>query len=259
MRIGAWPASASLDKPKRLNTFIDESVLKKWDLTTKHSPETSLQGFLRTVEAEGEDWGCGAEHEVQHKIGEAAFRRAYNEWAHMQATLKEDLGLLHRHDCPCCSDADGFRSIHCDGNHKLFTFDRGLEPWRQPLPYRKPLFYGDAPMASYLEAVDIVTNCDRKKVKHDTHCGAGHWKGAKDSKEHKAKRDVTGRVFAVCGHGIPIKAANMIKMGERWGFAHKLFSEEFRLTGVAVLYIDIMCKWAKWYVKARRMCVFRVY
>jgi hypothetical protein len=62
MRIGAWPASASLDKPKRLNTFIDESVLKRWDLTTKHSPETSLQGFLRTVEAEGEDWGCGAEY-----------------------------------------------------------------------------------------------------------------------------------------------------------------------------------------------------
>lgn len=29
----------------------------------------------------------------------------------------------------------------------------------------------------------------------DTHCGVGHWKAARDSKQFKAKREVTGRVF----------------------------------------------------------------
>mmetsp|Transcript_16877 Transcript_16877/g.36711 ORF Transcript_16877/g.36711 Transcript_16877/m.36711 type:complete len:1216 (-) Transcript_16877:44-3691(-) len=248
LQMGAWPASASILTPKRLGTYIDESVFKEWDRAASYSPETSLKGFLRAKEAEGEDWGCGSDQQTRHKIGESAFRRAFNEYSQLKGCLKEELGMLPPHECPCCSEE--CRSIHCDGNRKLFTFDRNYEMWRTPYPRNKPLFYEDQEMLRYLQALDIVTGCDRKRPKkRDTHCGVGHWKSAEDSKEHKVNRDVTGVYFAVCSHGCPLKAANMVKMGERWGFAHKMLTQEYRPKQLGVFFLDIMCKWFKWYLK----------
>ena len=44
-----------------------------------------------------------------------------------------------------------------------------------------------------------------------------------------------------------MKAANMVKMGERWGFAHKMLTQEYRPKQLGVFFLDIMCKWFKWY------------
>ena len=47
----------------------------------------------------------------------------------------------------------------------------------------------------------------------------------------------------VCRHGTPLKAANMIKSGERYGFGHMLYTTDFAPTkGVQVVYSDVMCK-----------------
>lgn len=48
---------------------------------------------------------------------------------------------------------------------------------------------------------------------------------------------------AVCRHGLPLKAANMIKSGERYGFGHMLHTTDFAPKGgVRVVYYDVMCK-----------------
>jgi hypothetical protein len=54
------------------------------------------------------------------------------------------------------------------------------------------------------------------------------------------------RVFwfaGVCRHGILLKAANMIKSGERYGFGHMLYTTDFAPNkGVQLVYYDVICK-----------------
>jgi hypothetical protein len=45
---------------------------------------------------------------------------------------------------------------------------------------------------------------------------------------------------------VPIKAVNMIKTGERYGYAHYLCSEHFYVQGVGILHMDIQCKYKPW-------------
>lgn len=48
-------------------------------------------------------------------------------------------------------------------------------------------------------------------------------------------------------HGGPLLAANMIKTGERYGYAFGLALELMqRPGGLAQLHLDIMCKWEPW-------------
>jgi hypothetical protein len=55
---------------------------------------------------------------------------------------------------------------------------------------------------------------------------------------------------AVCRHGIAVKAANILKTGERYGYAHLLYTATLLPKKPSTLYIDVMCKWDKWCNKA---------
>lgn len=119
IKVGAWPASSSIFQPNRLNTVIDFQLLRRWERTSNHSPGTSLQSFLRTVEDEGADWGCdkGGTGSGLNKIGEAAFQRAFTEWTYLQDEVSATYGKLDQHVCP--AEYHGYHSVHIDGNMKV--------------------------------------------------------------------------------------------------------------------------------------------
>lgn len=47
-------------------------------------------------------------------------------------------------------------------------------------------------------------------------------------------------------HGIPLAAANLIKTGERYGYAHYLAHKVLMPKGLEQLHLDIQCKWSRW-------------
>ncbi|WIA38925.1 hypothetical protein OEZ86_005078 [Tetradesmus obliquus] len=97
-----------------------------------------------------------------------------------------------------------------------------------------------------LDALDLATHNQRTVA--DKVC-RGIWTAAGNSNSGRhAKQDITGRVVATdARHGGPLLAANMIKSGERYGYAFGLALELMqRPGGLAQLHLDIMCKWEPW-------------
>ncbi|KAK9865611.1 hypothetical protein WJX84_009883 [Apatococcus fuscideae] len=60
----------------------------------------------------------------------------------------------------------------------------------------------------------------------DRHCRA-LWQAAGDAKRRHEKMEVTGRCFATCRHVMPLKAVNLIRSGERYGYSHYLLTDIF--------------------------------
>lgn len=46
----------------------------------------------------------------------------------------------------------------------------------------------------------------------------------------------------VCRHGIPLKAVNIIKSGERYGLAHMIYWTDAVLKNTQIQYYDVACK-----------------
>lgn len=106
----------------------------------------------------------------------------------------------------------------------------------------------------------------------DRHCRA-LWQAAGDAKRHHEKMEVTGRCFgkliiwqpldiryachdrdspfcvvvaATCRHVMPLKAVNLIRSGERYGYSHYLLTDIFYDMNVRFFHQDIACKHQPW-------------
>lgn len=114
MKAGAWQAYPSFAHARRMNTFIDFSVLERWHVTAMHSPETSVGAFLKCVGSESASHG---NIDGIGNIDEVTFHRAYTEWRYLQKELRVNYGKLPQHVCP--AEHNGYHCTIVDGNMKV--------------------------------------------------------------------------------------------------------------------------------------------
>ena len=129
LKVRAWPASSSIFTLERMNTVIDISLLRRYDATTKTSPETSRKAFLKSVVLEGQEWG----NYTVDTIGEVAFERAYVEFTYLQDSVQSEYGKVPRHVCPAegsqyrvCAHVQA-RGCRCGGVYACAG--TGLQVW----------------------------------------------------------------------------------------------------------------------------------
>ena len=129
LKVRAWPASSSIFTLERMNTVIDISLLRRYDATTKTSPETSRKAFLKSVVLEGQEWG----NYTVDTIGEVAFERAYVEFTYLQDCVQSEYGKVPRHVCPAegsqyrvCAHVQA-RGCRCGGVYACAG--TGLQVW----------------------------------------------------------------------------------------------------------------------------------
>lgn len=146
-------------------------------------------------------------------------------------------------DCPACYKR--MHSIMCDGNHKLYRWDRAYEEFRECY-YGELLLYSDADVQESLAHLDLALGNRRP----DTCCGSGQWKAARDSKSAIRGQTETGSVLCGCRHQFAMKGVNMQFSGERYGYAYYLDRHFMQAKKVDFIWQDIICKYWEWRKKA---------
>lgn len=81
------------------------------------------------------------------------------------------------------------------------------------------------------------------------------WKAAKDSKSAIRHQKVTGVVMAGCRHEMLRGAVNMIKTGERYGYAYILRKHVQRTRPIQFLLQDIPRKFQSWIERVGRALI----
>jgi len=94
-----------------------------------------VEAFLKEIQEEGLEYGN------EGHINILSFRRAFAEFEFCTAEVRHTYGLQDDIGCPACGPEP--RSIHLDGNHKLFTRNRNYEAWRPPYHRSAHLFRDD--------------------------------------------------------------------------------------------------------------------
>jgi hypothetical protein len=83
------------------------------------------------------------------------FRRAFREWKFCVYDIRQHYQQLKDDDCAACDS--GIRSIHIDGNHKLWVYDRDFESWRDSgWYYEDVIFLADDKVLEHLEGLDLA-------------------------------------------------------------------------------------------------------
>jgi len=212
-----------------------------------------VEAFLKEIQEEGLEYGN------EGHINILSFRRAFAEFEFCTAEVRHTYGLQDDIGCPACGPEP--RSIHLDGNHKLFTRNRNYEAWRPPYhrsahlfrddmavvpsgsSRMRPLFHDDTSVLDFVELCDTARGV--QTVEH-SECGGKVWKAGSDKKKVHADKHYTGRMFGVCKHTCALSATNIIKTGERYGYAFYLLVQEFGPRNLKFSHIDVNCLHTPW-------------
>ncbi|GAQ89043.1 hypothetical protein KFL_004820030 [Klebsormidium nitens] len=233
VQLGFWPGTVA-----KLRTVYEIGMLEHWATASKAMPGSSLSAFVGVLEETGRRQGRDApinRHTMSLAFGEFKFARF-------------ELKYLNAHrsglDCPACHRHP--HSCMCDGNHKLYRWDRAYEVFRQCY-YGDLLLYSDADVQQSLAHLDLAMGSRPR----DTCCGTGEWKAARDSKSAIRGQAETGCVLCGCRHQFAMKGVNMQYSGERYGYAYFLDRHFLQQKGVKFIYQDIICKYFPWREKVR--------
>eukprot|EP00897_Mesotaenium_endlicherianum_P010228 jgi/Mesen1/9233/ME000595S08637 len=232
---GAFPGTV-----KRCTTAFDQDMLSVCDKVLNVAPGTSLKSFMNILRYNGKREGRGQGVPVD------SFSRAYHEWckAHYEVTYTKD----HRNgfDCPVCKGDQ--HSCMVDGNRKLFRWDKEYEEYLSCYyDELEALFYKDKEVQDFMDKVDRAFGTDRKP---DHKCGTTAFKAARDSTSALKHQCETGLVMCCCRHQFAQKAVNMIKSGERYGYALYLDIHFMRKHKVGRMWEDVICKYWPWRANA---------
>ncbi|GAQ89589.1 hypothetical protein KFL_005390090 [Klebsormidium nitens] len=241
LRMGLWPGTVD---NARFETVYSEGVLGFWDTLSKSCPGTAYTNYLRCLDKKTKDrGGVGS-------INPTSFRTAANEWKFAKYERTYPAAYRNGFQCPACWKWQLVCAV--DGNKKLYRWDRNYEMWRAS--YYDDLFFAKrTSVAAHMEALDLAGGRNRRTAQSGTgtlpptSCGKGEWKAAKDSKSAIDGQQETGIVACGCRHQIGQRAVNMIRSGERYGYAHYLdvyFMQQ--LGSLSFIAEDIICKYQPW-------------
>lgn len=148
-------------------------------------------------------------------------------------------------ECPACYL--DLHSIISDGNRKLYRWDRSYALFRDCY-YGELLIFEDESVLRTLEALDIKLGVSRP----DAQCG-GEWKAARDTRSAIRGQAETGAVFCGCRHQVAMKAVNLVRSGERFGYTYFLDRHFIQGRHPRFFWQDIVCKYWPWREKALDM------
>lgn len=180
------------------------------------------------------------------------FLDVYAEWKKGRQEVQYVLSHIDPLACAACYQGPG---ILCqDGNRKLYTWDRkhdnSFDYYYEGLG---KLFIEDEVVDSQMKVLDEVGSRAQVRVP-DTVCGdtERRWKAAKDSKLGIKHQKVTWVVMAGCRHEMVQGAVNMVKTGERYGYAYILCKHLQQTRDIQFLLQDIPCKFQPWVERVER-------
>ncbi|GAQ91646.1 hypothetical protein KFL_008240080 [Klebsormidium nitens] len=84
----------------------------------------------------------------------------------------------------------------------------------------------------------------------DVQCGTGEWKAARDTRSAIRGQAETGAVFCGCRHQVGMKAVNLVRTGERFGYTYFLDRHFIQGRHPRFFWQDIVCKYWPWREKA---------
>jgi hypothetical protein len=171
---------------------------------------------------------------------------AFGEFKFVRYELKYLNGHRSGLDCPARHKQP--HSCMCDGNHKLYRWDREYEEFRECY-CGDLLLYTDAEVQESLAHLDLAMGNRRP----DTYCGGAQWKAARDPRSAIRGQAETGCVLCGCRHQFAMRGVNMQFSGERYGCAYFLDRHFLQPKGAKFMYQDIICKYWPWREKVLEM------
>ncbi|GAQ86445.1 hypothetical protein KFL_002890120 [Klebsormidium nitens] len=231
LQLGYWVGTVT-----KVVTLYSVAMLKHWDKVQKHMPGSGLSAFVKILEETGQE--LGREGPInRHTLGLACseFKFAKYEFASLG---RMQTGL----ECPACYL--DLHSIISDGNRKLYRWDRSYALF-QDCYYGELLIFEDESVLRTLEALDLQLGVSRP----DAQCG-GKWKAARDTRSAIRGQAETGAVFCGCRHQVAMKAVNLVRSGERFGYTYFLDRHFIQGRHPRFFWQDIICKYWPWREKA---------